>query len=327
LELAAKSEGAKDFYRDAVVKTLPDPAFPDVEITRASIRDAFQALGAQMRATDVFVFFIAGHGKTVGGDYYFLPASFKNIGLKPIQNQGFGPDDWEEWTAMVTAEKSLFVYDTCESGSLATGTHQIGSRGAEQIAAYERLKDRLGRMTLMATNDSTIALEGYRNKHGILTYAILEAIARADHDQDDQIALTELIAYVGNRVPEISCELTKPEPGSEGTCYQQVPQASFTGSSSLFPISPRYDAADPDPSAEQETALSTSGGIAESVPNKPTHFVAQPVKLLDAEGQVLRQLPYGFWVTKVKTENDLMLIARDGKIIGYVEEGKLAELK
>jgi WD40 repeat protein len=323
LELAATSYGAKDFYRDAIVKTLPDKSLPDSKITRDKVRAAFEEIGGKMRATDVFVFFIAGHGKTVKGDYYFLPPNFRNIGLKPIEAQGFGPDDWEKWTAMITAEKSLLIYDTCESGSLATGEQKLAvRRSGDHIAAYQRLKERTGRLTLMATRDSDIALEGYRKKHGILTYAILEAIAKADPNQDNQIGLTELLEYVGDRVPEISCELTQPEPGSKGTCYRQVPQASFDGS--LFPISPRFEAANPD----YEAIAATASEIGQPAPDKLTHVVIQPVDLLEAiGGKVLRQLPTGYRVTEVRLENGFVLIARDGNTIGYVEESKLAELK
>ncbi len=319
LKDAAASKGGGDFYRHVTVEALPDG-----KVTRENVNAAFEKLGKKMRATDVFVFFIAGHGKTVGGNYYFLPPGFKNIGKDPIITQGFGPNDWESWTSKVTAEKSLFIYDTCEAGSVA-GEQRVAflGRGAEQTTAYERLKERTGRMTLMATSDSSIALEGYRDKHGILTYAILEALALADRDGDGQISLTELIDYVGNRVPQISCELTRPEPGSGGECYRQVPQAAFSGSP--FPLAPRYAAANPDLQVAPEAG---TDGLGRPAPARPTHVVIQPADLFDAVGgKVLRQLPVGLQVTQVKAEGGLVLIARDGKTIGYVREASLLRLQ
>jgi hypothetical protein len=219
----------------------------------------------------VFVLFVAGHGKTENGVYYFLPPGFKNVGVKPLERQGISAAVWDSWIAKVEADKSLLIYDTCESGTLASG-------------------------------------------------------ARKDGDRNDEIDITELYNYVGVRVPEISCEMTPPRPGRD-KCYKQVPQASLASKGSSFPLLPRFAAADPNMLLVRRDASPVSP-IGQPASREKTHVVTTETDLLDAPGgKVLRRLAVRYAVLKVSVENGFALIARDGMMIGYVEERKLAELE
>lgn len=321
IEAAAKSKAGVEFYRNVVVRRLRNG-----EVTREKLDAAFTEIGRQARATDVFVLFIAGHGKSEGNVYYFLPPDFKHVGLNPLQAQGISTDVWESWTARIQADKSLLIYDTCEAGSLARGRDRVAARGLDEIAAYETLKRSTGRITLSASAAADIALEGYRNKHGILTYAILEAIARGDGDDNrPQLSVFGLIDHVTRRVPEISCEMTPPGAGRQ-SCYRQVPKASLNDLNNSFPLLPRYAAADPDPRAH--VATTGAGAIGMPAPVERTHFLKTPMNLLDAPGgEILRPLPARFGVGKIRVENGFALVARDGKTIGYVPDDGLEELQ
>ena len=94
--------------------------------------------------------------------------------------------------AQVPAQKSVLLFDTCESGSL---TEEAVTRGLEAQAAIDRLARAVGRTTVTASTDTAPALEGYRG-HGLFTYTLLEAFAVADHDGDEQLEVNELIGYV-----------------------------------------------------------------------------------------------------------------------------------
>src|SRR5262249_8745713 len=75
----AFAKAAKGIYQDVEVTLLHDAA-----VTRNGLDRAFATLAEKVRPTDVFVLFIAGHGKTVAGRYYFMPQDFKLAGLASI---------------------------------------------------------------------------------------------------------------------------------------------------------------------------------------------------------------------------------------------------
>jgi uncharacterized caspase-like protein len=88
----------------------------DADATSANLDRVFTDLAKQVRPRDVFVFFLAGHGKTVDGRYYFLPQDFRYQGEDSIAAKSIGQDRFQEWFARIPARKSVLLYDTCESG-------------------------------------------------------------------------------------------------------------------------------------------------------------------------------------------------------------------
>jgi hypothetical protein len=64
----ALADAGSTFYRHKPQVVM----LRDDEVTADRLSAVFKELGAKIKANDVFLFFIAGHGKTIGGDYYFL---------------------------------------------------------------------------------------------------------------------------------------------------------------------------------------------------------------------------------------------------------------
>ena len=64
------------------------------------------------------------------------------------------------------------------------------------------------------------------------------------------------------------------------------------------------------------------------MPRKPTHVVIQPAEVFaGTEGKtVVRKLNPGTTVTLVKTDKGFVLIAKDGKLLGYVAQAALAAM-
>ena len=110
---------------------------------------------------------------------------------------GIGQDQLQAWFARIAAKKAVLIFDTCESGSLASGRvsmasgQQVATRGLEQKAALGRLIQATGRATLTATTSTQDALEGYGG-HGVFTFAILDALARGDTNNNGLIELVSL---------------------------------------------------------------------------------------------------------------------------------------
>src|SRR5262249_28066451 len=104
----------------------------DQDVTIANLDKTFDEIGKKARPRDVFVFFIAGHGKTKNGKYYFLPRDFRYEDDTSIEKAGMDQDKLQAWLAKIPARKSILLYDTCESGSL-TGTIARGSDLEERL--------------------------------------------------------------------------------------------------------------------------------------------------------------------------------------------------
>ena len=105
------------------------------------------------------MFFLAGHGKTVDGRYYFLPRDFRFRDIEDLTRTSISQDQLQSWVAQVSAQKSVLLLDTCESGSL---TMEAVPRGLERKTAIDRLSRAVGRTILTASTDTQPALEGFR---------------------------------------------------------------------------------------------------------------------------------------------------------------------
>lgn len=307
---ALKLAGAGYYRHPPIVKTLFDE-----DVTVEKVKAAFEELASQVKADDVFVFYIAGHGKTLtaDGDYYFLPPAMDGFSDEQIKKEGIGPDKLSAWFETIPALKSIWIFDTCESGS-AERIETFRRRDASlDESALQRLKDATGRTIFMASSDNQSAIEGYHD-HGVFTYALLEGLAKAGNS-DKVVQLFDLADYVTSRVPELSRELNACEAkGPQDYCQKPVVSLGHTAN---YPLLPRY----PD-------VLNMLGESGIQISAKPTHVVRETTALLETRGAApARQIEEGEEVVIVKVEGDLAQIAQGGKIVGFVEKSKLVKLK
>src|SRR5262249_5172483 len=150
---------------------------------------------------DAFALFVAGHGKTLNGRYYFLPHDFRYQGEESIEKLGVNQERLQAWLAGIRARKAILLFDTCEDGSL-TGD-RLPMRGLERVAAVERLTRAMGRTVLSASSDDAPALEGYLG-HGAFTYVLLEALGAADINANGLIEVGEIADYLEDKLPDLT---------------------------------------------------------------------------------------------------------------------------
>lgn len=303
---ALKEAGAGYYRHPPIVKTLFDG-----DVTTEKVETAFKELGARVKATDVFLFYMAGHGKTIQGDYYYLPPDMDRFSEDAIKHMGFGPEKLAQWFETIKAQKSIWIFDTCESGS-AGKLFRVRDATADE-AAYQRMKDATGRTLFMAASEQQSAIEGYRN-HGLFTYALLEGLAKAG--RTDKVELFDLADYVETRVPELS-RLLKACDARGPSEYCQKPIVGL-GNTPNYPLLPRYP-----------KVLAMLGGDAPQIGTKPTHVVLAPASVFEApdpNAASKRQLKRGDQVTALKIEHGWVHAAQNGLPIGFVEESKLLEL-
>ena len=276
----------------------------DGEVSAQGLEAAFVRLGRDVRPQDVFVFFLAGHGKTEDGRYYFLPRDFRFRDIddqkETLKETAVSQGQLQSWMARISAQKSVLLLDTCESGSL---TKEAVHRGLAQKTAIDRLSRAVGRTTLTAATDTAPALEGYGG-HGLFTYTLLEAFARADIDGDGEVEINELIGYVDERLPVLSESVFG---------YRQVPQYMSRGS--IYPIGRTI-----------ELVLET----ARLVPRTPTHVVIREAEIFDdleTRDTFAETFAPGVMVRVVERSGGWALIAADGTVIGWTEQERLVALK
>ena len=288
---ALKAAG-KELYEDVIVTEILDG-----DATVQHLEQVFADLSRRIRPRDVFVFYAAGHGITQDGRYYFIPHDFKYLTDKSYGEHAIGQDRLQVWFAKIPAKKSIVIFDTCESGSLTTVQLASVRGGFEQLAAVGRLIEATGRTTLTAALDNQPALEGYRG-HGVFTFAMLDALARGDRNGDGLISVTELIEHVDGLVPEITFKTWG---------VRQLPRYMTQGTN--FALGKQVSSIAPAPSGE--LVIST----------KPTHINSELLRVFKepgGKGIVVQQLAPFTPVTMVRTEQGWVLIAKDGKALGYV---------
>lgn len=194
---AAFGKAGAGLYSEVFVDVLTD-----ADVTRNNLEERFRRLAKSVRPNDVFVFFSAGHGKTLDGRFFFIPQDFTGTTLASIREQGIGHATWQEWFSLIPAQKSLLLFDSCESGTL---TESVVGRELRFRAANDLLGNATGRALIAASSGTGFALEGYKD-HGIFAWSILDALQKADKDENGLIDVDELATSIEEMVPRIAEE-------------------------------------------------------------------------------------------------------------------------
>jgi uncharacterized caspase-like protein len=294
---------AGGLYRSVDIKLMTD-----ADVVRDKLDVAFKEIGGKAKATDVFVLYLAGHGKTIDGRYYFAPQDLvidgeitdqKAIDASVLRH-GISQEQLQRWFASIPARKSVILFDTCDSGTLAgeAGETQELERGS----ANDRLAQATGRSIITAAAGTQEAQEGYHG-HGLFTYEMLDAINRADGDGNGTVEVSELAAYVYAQVTDLSLKVFK---------RRQAPQMKITTNFAL--------------TSQTRILQDDATPIAEA---KPTYHVTQTAQLQiqpNAESAVVRSLSANTAINVIATNNGWSLVAIGGKLIGYIAARDLAPI-
>lgn len=269
----------------------------DAQVTRDGLDAAFAAISEKAQPEDTFVFFLAGHGKTIANRYYFIPQDFQPGEGRTYETHWIGQELWQEWFARIPARKSILIYDTCESETMAAA-----ARGAdERSVALELLRHATGRSVISAARAAQAAFEGYRG-HGLLTYVLLEAFAHGDTNANGFVETDELGRYAHERVPQLS------------VAHYSVRQQPKTLISDPFPIG----LARTEPTPVEASVI----------PRQPTHVVIRQIALAATRGDgIAATLQPGTLVRLISENKGQARIARDGLDLGEVPSDALARLQ
>jgi hypothetical protein len=181
----------------------------DAEATIGGIERAFAGIAQRpdLKPTDVFVLYLAGHGRYADGRYYFIQHDL-NTDLPPsgkghlIKDDAVSQEMLQKLIASVQVDKRLIVLDTCES---AEGAGLIRALASPRLTAMEQLQYATGDNLIAAAGQA--AFESNRLGHGLLTYAILEAMSKGAGNAGEKITIDMLANHATERVPVLSREI------------------------------------------------------------------------------------------------------------------------
>jgi WD40 repeat protein len=170
------------------------------------IKQALAQVAKEAKPNDLVVLFLAGHGISIDGRYYFMPQDAKLSGniKEQIKATALTQKTLSDLLSALPTSRVAVLIDSCNAGAFAV----MGS--VVQNSSHERawtgsLAQNTGRFVLAGTSTEQEALDGI-NGHGVFTAVLLEGLSgKADQEmgnRDQHINITELLAYTRQRVPE-----------------------------------------------------------------------------------------------------------------------------
>ena len=197
-DFAAALERQKGLsYQDVIPRVLPDA-------THDQIMDGLEWIGKATKENDVAMIFLAGHGITDGGDfYYFMPSDGE---LEHPKKRGVPFAEIENTLVSLKGQKILFV-DTCRSGAV------LGRRGVIDING---IANRLNRETsgvavFTASMGNESAFEDSAWGNGAFTRALLDGLSgQADSEHSGEITFSMLDRFLTRRVRELTANRQTP---------------------------------------------------------------------------------------------------------------------
>ena len=184
----------------------------DEDVTEQNIAIKFDEISKKIKINDVFVLYIAGHGVTRDGLYYFLPYDIDDTLSNTIESKAVSLNTIKYNLSKVITNKSLILLDTCQSGAIFDNI-------VDDKSTITRLSNDDNRNYIVASSKNQVALEGYKN-HGIFTYIALEAFDYAYFGKQKELTVTNLAGYIETEVPKITKEIFH---------FEQIPQKHLSG--------------------------------------------------------------------------------------------------
>ncbi len=181
----------------------------DADATKESILSTFQKINEQAQPHDVFVLYYAGHGsidtEDPNAEYYFVPHEVTKIygDTQLLDEKGISSSELKNLLSEVKSQKQLILLDACHSGG-AVKTFMTRSAASEEKAIFQLARS-AGVVLIAASGTQQFATEFEELKHGVFTYALLEALeGKGDIGADKKVTVNEVKAYMEDRVPELS---------------------------------------------------------------------------------------------------------------------------
>ena len=212
-----------------IFKSINPIEIYDENATKDHIVSAFKSIMARAKPEDVFLFYYAGHGtldEEHNDEYYLVPTDITKLYGDPTQlaAKGISATELRGYLTQVKSQKQIILMDACHSGG-ALKTLNVRAAATDEKAIVQLARSS-GVVMIASSGTKQFATEFEQLKHGVFTYALLEALDGKADNGDKKITVNELKFFMEERVPE----LTKQYGGQS-----QYPTGYITGND--FPIS------------------------------------------------------------------------------------------
>lgn len=200
----------------------------DEDATRENIMMAFKTMASYAKPEDLFLFYYAGHGtldEENNDEYYLVPSNVTKLygDRDQLTAKGISATELRQMLTQVKSQKQVILMDACHSGG-AVKSMSVRAAATDEKAIIQLARSS-GVVMIASSGTKQFATEFEELKHGVFTYALLEALEGKADTGDKKITVNELKFYMEERVPE----LTKKYGGKT-----QYPTGYITGND--FPI-------------------------------------------------------------------------------------------
>jgi uncharacterized caspase-like protein len=178
------------------------PIFSDVRVRlmknaeKRQLLDALAEMAADMRPEDVFVFYVASHGVAMDDLYYIITSD--PVRRFDLNSAAVSSIELIEGSKKVPALKSVFIFDTCQSGGVQ------GVVAGLYDARISVLAKSLGMHILAGAKTDQGAVDNYRG-NGLFTHFLLRGIdGEADSNRNEAVTVKELALFLEKTVSDVS---------------------------------------------------------------------------------------------------------------------------
>ena len=201
----------------------------DENATKDHIVTGFKSIINRAKPEDVFVFYYAGHGtldEEKNEEYYLVPTDITKLYGDPAQltARGISATELKGFLTQLKSQKQIILMDACHSGG-ALKSLNVRAAAADEKAIVQLARSS-GVVMIASSGSKQFATEFEQLKHGVFTYALLEALEGKADNGDKKITVNEIKLYMEERVPDLTKEY-----GGQA----QYPTGYITGND--FPIS------------------------------------------------------------------------------------------
>ncbi len=183
----------------------------DAAATRERLRTELAGIASSAKRNDIVILFLAGHGDTEGGTYYYLT---HEADLADLRKSAVSIDELSDFVRALPAGKVMLLFDTCKSGSATAALQKIAmARGFEERKIIARIAKEHGIAVFSAASASQEAFEIRELGHGIFTYCLVSALGGPLDaiSEDGVITITRLLGRVNRATRETALKYLKIE--------------------------------------------------------------------------------------------------------------------